>query len=182
MSDNNPTTIENLISDGLALENNLLCVLKECNVQLSEQQLSWIKAHCLPAQASKLTSLSGARGSGRTSVGLGMILNTLIFHDNSMTVIVAEKKSNHRCRALNFLKAFEAVYELPNNVVIDTSRNIRLWNGSSVVFCGRDELQKGQKFESVFIDLPNVTDLIQIDDVLQHFITRTSQMIVSLEP
>jgi len=148
--------VELIISEGIRKEVNLLCTLKEPTLTLTATQVKWIEEFISPD--CKIVHLSGDRSTGRTSMGVGMVLTTALFQDSSTSIIISSREDNimykHR-KTLDYLRTFCEVFNLPELVTRMNKDEIELSNGSKIFFRRNTEhALRGMSLDNVFLD-PN---------------------------
>jgi hypothetical protein len=147
--------VELIISEGILKEVNLLCTLKEPALALSATQVKWIEEFINPDY--KIVHLAGDLQSGRTSMGVGMVLTTALFQDSSTSFIISSREDNIRYKhrkTLDYLRTFCEVFNLPELVTRMTKDVIELTNGSKIFFRrNTQDALRGMSLDNVFLDL-----------------------------
>lgn len=187
-----PQMVELIAASGIQAEHHRLTSVKDELISLTEIQLKWIEEF---VSESKIVHLSAGanqsgRQTGRTSMGIGMVLTTALFQDRSNSIILAstdQMSQYHRNKTLDYLRIFCEAFNLSDLITRTTRDRIELVNGSVIRFSKtKDHVLRGISCDNVFLDLFNTRTVESIDEELMYSLipmisTRSSsKLIVSL--
>jgi hypothetical protein len=149
--------------------------------KLTPQQEEWISKF-------PRINLKGDRGSGRTSIGLGLILWTALKSKTSSIVVAATSQQVDALRE-PFLQMVHEVeqYLKIDNLVIRSSKDVQQLSNQSKIFfrVSNSFYFRGMSFDSIFLDL-NLRSFDDLDEefllsVLPTLTCTQGTLIVSLE-
>lgn len=178
-----PQMVEQIVLQGLLEETNF----KIDEVKLTDDQVGWINEFVYPS--GKIVHLKGKRQSGRTSMGVGMVLAAALFKDRSVSVMMTVNDQivkDHQSKFLNYLRTFCEVFNLPELIKMKNRHQIVLVNDSVINFTTNHSCAMcGVRADNVFLDLFNIHTIEDLDDELMAAILPTiyhegGKLIVSL--
>lgn len=156
--------IEKIVLQGMLEETNF----KLPEVKLSDAQVEWIKEFISPE--GKIVHLDGERATGRSSMGIGMILATSLFKDNSTSLVITTNEQIIKSlynKLLTYLRIFCEVFSLPELIKTKRRDEIELINGSRIKFSkSHSYVGRGVAADSIFLDLINAKTIESLDEEL----------------
>jgi hypothetical protein len=179
--------IEEITLRGLIAESKTIWVDPE-PISLTKDQIKWIDEFV--SMDKKIIHLKGDLQSGRTSIGLGMVLATALFQDKSTSMVLASNvhmSLSHYRKIEDFLRTFCEIFSLPELIIQRNKDSITLANGSKILFQRNKSCAlRGIKLDSLFFDLFNTPSMESLDDELMcsalPCIAYSGKLIVSIGP
>lgn len=148
---------------------------------LRENQQKWVKEHSSPD--SRLVHLWGTQASGRTTVGLGMLLACSLGYASSCMYLGRDRNSCDSAKA-SFLKMVGNLGE-PAAIIRDSREEIGLANSSRVFFrVASDCATRGMSLNTCFLDFSAKTmeslscDLLAV--IIPSVVSKGGRLLISL--
>lgn len=134
--------------------------------KLSQDQIKWT-SEFIDVCGSRIVHLSGDRRTGRTSVGIGMLLTTALFKDNTESMMMTYNKETARYalqKTLDYIRLFCEIFSLPEIVKSRSQNKITLINGSTIHFSKKSENSlRGCSLDNLFLDFNSIS-MESLDD------------------
>ena len=171
-----PKMVEQIVLQGMLEESKRIFTTVE-DVKLTDDQIKWIAEFVYPS--SRVVHLKGERQSGRTSFGVGMVLATALFQENSCSMIMSQNEQMsrvHQIKTLDYLRRFCEVFSLPELLTPRRSsqKEIIFVNGSRILFERKTDFYecafRGRRLDSVFIDFFNKPTMESFDEEFMSFV------------
>lgn len=163
-----PEMVEKIVIQGMLEETNFRMKDFDGKIKLTDDQVKWIAQFV--STDDRVVKLDGARQSGRTSMGVGMVLATALFQDDSMSVLMSANEQmvkHHQTKFLDYLRTFCEIFSLPELISFRNREQIELINGSRILFRRNTSCALcGTNLDSIFIDLFNVHTIDDLDEDL----------------
>jgi hypothetical protein len=153
-----PKMVEQIVLQGMLEETNF----RMEEIKLSADQVKWIEE--FTSLEGHVVHLNGERCSGRTSIGIGMVLATALFKSDSSSLVMASNEQMmkyHQRKLLEYLRTFCEIFSLTELVSFKNRNTIELINGSRIYFRVDNKSDnfcafRGLTLDNTFIDLFNV--------------------------
>jgi len=176
--------VEQIVLQGMLEESNFK--INQHPITLTEDQIDWINEFIYPSN--KIVHLKGDRQSGRTSVGIGMVLASALFQDRSTSMVLADSfqmSQYHQRKTLDYLRTFCEAFSLPMLITRTNRQELTFVNGSRIFFRQKsDHVLHGLSLTNLFFDFDRTPTIESISDELMACalpsISRSGKLIVSL--
>jgi len=122
---------------------------------LRTNQKDWISQFLSPDKQDKFVLLTGERQSGRTSIGVGMLVSTLLLRPETRCISLSKthKVNEHQEIAIKLIDNFAQEFNLPNLITRKNRHEVELANGSKIFFSHVSSTSvRGMSVEAIFLD------------------------------